>query len=214
MPPHCDSLDGPVVTAARDALEADDVNLLLPYVHADGEDEVREVFALVRTARRESPTAREVADRLLFETAVRVHRAGEGAAFTGLKPAGLDVGPAIPLAERALAERALADGDVSDLVALLTEEVRSEAERRVGAAMAAADDAAAGVPQARRWVEAMLGVQVWAHGVHSAIHAAGHGAPGAAHEHGPQHGHAHSDRHEHGAHGEHGPAALLRDHPE
>lgn len=202
MPPHCDSLDGPVVTAARHALEADDVNLLLPYVPADGEDEVREVFVLVRTARQESAVAREVADRLLFETVVRVHRAGEGATFTGLKPAGLDVGPAIPLAEQALA-----GGDATALVELLTDEVRSEAERRLGVAMAAADDAAAGVPQARRWVEAMLGLQVWAHGVHTAAHGAGHGG-------GHGGGHAH-DLGEPDAPGhEHGPTALLRDHPE
>jgi hypothetical protein len=202
MPPHCDSLDGPVVTAARHALEADDVNLLLPYVHADGEDEVREVFTLVRTARQESAVAREVADRLLFETAVRVHRAGEGAPFTGLKPAGLDVGPAIPLAERALA-----DGDGSELVALLTDEVRSEAERRLGTAMAAADDAAAGVPQARRWVEAMLDLQVWAHGVHTAAH-------GGGHAHGGDRDHAEDQGHDHARADDHGPAALLRDHPE
>lgn len=36
MPPHCDSLDGPVVTAARQALEAGDVDIVLPFVHADG----------------------------------------------------------------------------------------------------------------------------------------------------------------------------------
>jgi hypothetical protein len=41
-PPHCDSLDGPVVAAARLALAAGDVDLILPYVPADGEDEVRE----------------------------------------------------------------------------------------------------------------------------------------------------------------------------
>ncbi|WP_225755400.1 DUF6448 family protein [Actinotalea sp. Marseille-Q4924] len=207
MPPHCDSLDGPVVTAARRALEADDVNLLLPYVHTEGEDEVRDVFALVRTARREGVTAREVADRLLFETVVRVHRAGEGAPFTGLKPAGLDVGPAIPLAEQALA-----DGDATALVALLTEEVRAEAERRLGVATAAAEDVHDGVPQARRWVEAMLSLQVWAHGVHQAVHAGGHGdvhvgghgENGGGHTHEPA-GHGRADR---------GPAALLRDHPE
>jgi hypothetical protein len=30
MPPHCDSLDGPVVAAARRALDAGDVDLALP----------------------------------------------------------------------------------------------------------------------------------------------------------------------------------------
>jgi hypothetical protein len=33
MPPHCDSMDGPVVTAAIQALNAQDVDLILPYVH-------------------------------------------------------------------------------------------------------------------------------------------------------------------------------------
>jgi hypothetical protein len=32
MPPHCDSLDGPVVTAAREALDTTDVDLILPFV--------------------------------------------------------------------------------------------------------------------------------------------------------------------------------------
>ena len=35
MPPHCDSLDGPVVTAAREALARADVDLILPYVHGE-----------------------------------------------------------------------------------------------------------------------------------------------------------------------------------
>src|SRR5512144_1792557 len=103
MPPHCDSLDGPVVAAARQALEAGDVDLVLPFVPEDGEEEVRVVFHSVLPVRGLSEAAGEVADRLFFETVVRLHRAGEGAPFTGLKPAGLDVGPVIPLAERAIA---------------------------------------------------------------------------------------------------------------
>ena len=49
-----------------------------------------------------------------FETLVRLHRAGEGAPYTGLKPAGRDLGPAIPAADRALET-----GDVEPLVRLL-----------------------------------------------------------------------------------------------
>ena len=37
MPPHCDSLDGPVVSAARQALDEGDVDIVLPFVPADGE---------------------------------------------------------------------------------------------------------------------------------------------------------------------------------
>jgi hypothetical protein len=51
-----------------------------------------------------SPQAKELADRFFFETLVRVHRAGEGTPFTGLKPAGRDLGPAIPAADKAIEE--------------------------------------------------------------------------------------------------------------
>lgn len=79
MPPHCDSLDGPVVTAARRALDADHVELVLPYVPEGAEAEVRAVFGQVRDARVLGGQARDVADRHFFETVVRLNRAGEGA---------------------------------------------------------------------------------------------------------------------------------------
>src|SRR5680860_765021 len=102
MPPHCDSLDGPVAVAALQALEAEDVEKILPYVHKEGEGEIRQAFEMAVKARHHGSEAKEVADRYFCETAVRVHRHGEGASFDGLKPAGLDVGPVIPLAEEAI----------------------------------------------------------------------------------------------------------------
>ena len=101
MPPHCDSMDGPVVTAARRALEKEDVNLILPYVKDNATGDVKSAFEKTLRARKTDFAAREVADLYFFETVVRLHRAGEGAAYTGLKPAGLDVGPVIPVAEKA-----------------------------------------------------------------------------------------------------------------
>ncbi|MET9888068.1 DUF6448 family protein [Streptomyces sp. NPDC006430] len=121
MPPHCDSLDGPAVTATRLALQ--EVSHVLPYVPQEGEQEVREAFGLADQARSLGPTAREVADRWFFETVVRVHRAGEGAPFTGLKPAGLDVGPVI-----SAAERALDDGSADELATLLCAIAREQVE--------------------------------------------------------------------------------------
>ena len=175
MPPHCDSMDGPVVRAARRALDAEDVDLVLPYVHESGEDEVRSAFDLVLKARAQGPEAREVADRYLFETVVRVHRAGEGAPFTGLKPAGLDVGPVIPIAEAAIEA-----GSVEELASFLADAVRREATERFDA-MVVAGSAAEDVAGARTHVEAMLGLQVWAHKVFNAIHAAAHEGTGHAH---------------------------------
>src|SRR5664280_689191 len=117
MPPHCDTMDGPVVTAAREALEAENIKLILAYVPESGAAEVKSAFEKVLRARKTNPAALEVADLYFFETVVRIHRAGEGAPYTGLKPAGLDLGPAIPAADKAIET-----GVVEPLVKLITSE--------------------------------------------------------------------------------------------
>jgi hypothetical protein len=99
---HCDGLDGPVVNLARQALAKGDVKIILPWVAAGEEAEIRKAFNLTMAVRGKGEKERELADMYFFETLVRVHRAGEGAPYTGLKPAGLDLGPAIPAADKAL----------------------------------------------------------------------------------------------------------------
>lgn len=169
MPPHCDSLDGPVVTAARKALDASDVDLILPFVHADGAAEIRDAFDRAVKARALGPEAEEIADRWFFETAVRVHRAGEGAPFTGLKPAGLDVGPVIPAAERALES-----GSPDELIDVLCASVRQQVTHRHHRAMALKTHAGDSIEDAREYVEAMLGLQVWAHSIYKQVMADPH----------------------------------------
>lgn len=107
---HCDQMDGPVVTDAREALEAGDVTGVLKWIPAQNEQEVRAAFDKALVVRKQGREAWELADRFFFETLVRVHRASEGAAFTGLKPADTPVSPAI-----ARADAALEQGTVEDL---------------------------------------------------------------------------------------------------
>ena len=116
---HCDGMDGPVVTLAREALEARNVNFVLSWVRADDEPEVRAAFEHALAVRELGPKAKHLADLHFFETLVRVHRAGEGAPYTGLKPAGRDLGAAIPAADRALE-----DGSIDKVVTLLTDAIR------------------------------------------------------------------------------------------
>lgn len=177
MPPHCDSLDGPVVQAATRALDAGDVDLVLPFVQEAGEPEVRRAFERALAARAEGERAREVADLYFFETVVRVHRAGEGAPFTGLKPAGLDIGPVIPLAERAIE-----GDDPTPLAEFLARAVRNEVADRFDALRAARLSPGADVAAARRYVDAMLGLEVWAHHLYGAVHASAHEHAGAEHD--------------------------------
>lgn len=102
MPPHCDAKDGPVVHGVLWALETNNVDEALRVAPEDAEAEIRAAFAKTLVARQAGPAAQEVAGWFFAEIVVRLHRAGEGAPFTGLKPAGPDVGPIIPVAVRAI----------------------------------------------------------------------------------------------------------------
>ena len=112
---HCDGLDGPVVKAAKNALQTANVNLVLIWVQQKDEPEIRAAFQQALVVRKQSPEAQALADRSFFETLVRVHRAGEGAPYAGLKPAGRDLGPAIPAADKAIETGAV--GPVQELLA-------------------------------------------------------------------------------------------------
>ena len=149
---HCDGLDGPVVKAAQRAVETRNPALVLIWVQEKDEPEIREAFEQTLAVRALGRQARELADRFFFETLVRVHRAGEGAPFTGLKPAGRDLGPAIPAADEAV--RA---GSVEPVRHLLTGAMQQRLGRQFGEVMAtrmfAPDDVAAGRRHVKAYVE-------------------------------------------------------------
>jgi hypothetical protein len=115
---HCDTLDGPVAADARHALAQNEITPVLKWVKADNEGEIKKVFKQVLVARRAGPEAKEVADRYFLETVIRLHRAGEGEPFTGLKPAEA-VDPSI-----VAADRAIDSGSVDKLANELGEAVR------------------------------------------------------------------------------------------
>lgn len=176
MPPHCDTMDGPVVTTAIKALEAENVNIILPYVPKEAEDEVRKAFESVTQVRKSDPVAGKIADLYFFETVVRLHRAGEGAPFTGLKPAGLDEGPVIPVAEKAIET-----GSPEALMDLLSDMVRTEVKRRFEHMTHLKAHADGDVDATREYVSAMLGLQVYSHSLAESIKSDPHAGH---HEHG------------------------------
>lgn len=85
---HCDSMEGPVVKAAKKALETGNINYVLIWVRTEDEPEIKVMFDKVNNVRTLSPEAKELADMYFFETVVRLHRMGEGVGYTGLKPIG------------------------------------------------------------------------------------------------------------------------------
>jgi len=149
---HCDGLDGPVVKAAQRALETRNPALVLIWVQEKDEREIQTAFEQTLVVRELSPQAKDLADRFFFETLVRVHRAGEGAPFTGLKPAGRNLGPAIPAADEAVRV-----GSVAPVRQLLTDamqqRLREEFAQVIAAQTFKTDDLAAGRAYIRAYVE-------------------------------------------------------------
>jgi len=127
---HCDTLDGPVVSAARRALDTGNANLVLVWVQAKDEQEIRDAFERTRLVRRHGGEAKALADTYFFETLVRVHRAGEGAPYTGLKPAG-EVEPAVAVADNAIERR-----DVRALAKLIADRMEKGLHQHFDALMA------------------------------------------------------------------------------
>jgi len=127
---HCDTLDGPVVSAARKALETGNANLVLVWVQKKDEPEIRGALQKARNVRKAGGEARELADRYFYEILVRVHRAGEGAAYTGLKPAGTIEPPV------AAADEAIDRGALQPLARLISERTESGLRARFAEVMA------------------------------------------------------------------------------
>ena len=147
---HCDTLDGPVVGAAREALATGKVEHALVWVQKDDERPIREAFAKARKARAAGGAAAERADTAFYATLVRVHRKGEGAPFTGLKPAG-EIEPPI-----AAADRALATGNAQDLEQLIVERTRSGLRQRYDTTVQLREYDPMDVPAGRDYVGAYV----------------------------------------------------------
>ena len=149
---HCDSMHGPVVTAGRTALETGDVTPVLKWVAAGDEADIRAMLARARVVRVQGDEAKALADQFFLETLVRVHRAGEGMPFTGIKH---DAGESAAVVTAG--DRALADDDVEPLVALVTDRIAREIRSRFRAAAEARrhqdDSVAAGRTFVRAYVE-------------------------------------------------------------
>lgn len=166
---HCDSVDGPVAQAVAKALDTGNINLVLPYAPESAETELKASFAQARTVRALGAEARALADRSFLETAIRLHRAGEGADFTGVKAAGIDYGPMVPAAERAVAT-----GDLQPVRAVLAETIEhslGEKLAHVRELQAASKEPAspAGVAAARERISAELEFITFAESVRQAV---------------------------------------------
>jgi hypothetical protein len=162
---HCDTLAGPVVLTAKAALEKGDVTPLLKWVREKDEKEIKEAFNRTLKVRKLNADAQELADMYFFETLVRIHRAGEGAPYTGLKP-GEDIDKAV-----ALADQALESGSVDKLAEVLPNAMAKGIRERFQRAAETKKHADESIAAGREFVEAYVIFTHYVEGLHGLIKA-------------------------------------------
>jgi hypothetical protein len=169
---HCDTLDGPVVKEARAALETGDITPVLKWIRAEDEQEIRAAFTKTLSVRSKGADAQELADHYFFETLIRIHRAGEGAPYTGLKSADT-VDPAV-----VLADKALENGNADTLISVLTGAMADGIRTRFQKAQTSKKNADENVEAGREFVHHYVIFTHYTEGLHSLIKggAAHHGA--------------------------------------
>ena len=147
---HCDTLAGPVVITAKAALEKGDVTPVLKWVKKENEKEVREAFTKTLAVRKHGKEAKELADMYFFETLVRIHRAGEGAPYTGLKP--------VEAIEPVTAEsdKALESGNVDKLIKEVSDAAAKGIREKFTKAIETKKNADRSIEAGREYVEAYV----------------------------------------------------------
>ena len=159
---HCDTLSGPVVADAKQAIALHDLSPVLKWLKPGDEAEVRRVFEHALTVRSLSREAEELADRFFFETVVRLHRAGEGAPYTGLRSENPE--PVIRLTDESLSI-----GSPDALIQGLNTHLKAELSKRFEAAKAAKRDSTSSVEAGRRYVATYVELTHFIERVHNAL---------------------------------------------
>ena len=104
------------------ALDTGNVNLVLIWVQKKDDAEIRKHFEKTVAVRKAGGPAKELVDMYFFETLVRIHRAGEGAGYTGLKSGPVES----PIAA---ADKSLESGKLQEVAQLILQRMEQGLHR-------------------------------------------------------------------------------------
>jgi len=170
---HCDTMDGPLIADARKALSQNNVNYVLKWVSAANESEIRDAFNLVIKVNELSPETKELSEKYFFDTLVRIHRAGEGVPFTGVKPSGT------PIDENVLAaDKSIEIGNLSPLTGKISKDDIPELTKRFDKVMSLKNFDVNNVEAGREYIEAYVQFFKFAEGEEEGTAAFDHGSDG------------------------------------
>lgn len=118
---HCDTMEGPVVKDAKEALEKANADIVLKWVREQDEERLRKTFDETLKKRAQNPENKDLIDMSFYEEAVKLHRLGEGVEYTGIKGEQIKVDPVIEIADEAIAK-----GDARELIEMFPENERKD----------------------------------------------------------------------------------------
>lgn len=159
---HCDSVGGPVIREVKSALLSGDIAPVLKWVKSDDEPEIRAAFGKAIVVRAKGPEAAELADQYFIETLVRVHRAGEGAPYIGIKDE-----PVEPIIQ--MADSALAEGSPEKMIQALHAHMDQAIKEKFAKASAASKTKDDSPEAGREFVEAYVSYVHFVEGIHTAM---------------------------------------------
>lgn len=170
---HCDTMEGPLITDAKKAISQNNVNIVLKWVPAASETEIKDAFSQTMKVRVLNSDARDLADKYFFDTLVRIHRNGEGVAFTGVKPVGSPIDKKVKAADKSIEA-----GNLSTLKGLVPKDDMPELTERFKKVMSLKNFDVNNVDAGREYIEAYVQFFKFAEG--EAAHAGegcGHSTP-------------------------------------
>ena len=163
---HCDTTGGPIIPEAKAALEKGDVTPILKWVKKENEAEIKAAFTKAVAVRAKGADAKELADQYFLETLVRLHRAGEGEPYTGIKDEPVE-------AIVAMADKALADGSGDEMIKRLNGHMAKAVREKFNKALEAKKNKDKSVDAGREFVEAYVVYVHYVEGIHAAIMSTG-----------------------------------------
>ncbi len=159
---HCDSTNGPIIPEARTALDKGDVTIILKWVKKDDEAKIKEAFAKALKVRGLGKEAAEMADNYFFETLIRIHRAGEGAPFTGIKNE-----PPKPIV--LIIDKTIEDGSADKMIEKMSGHFAKAIKEKFAKVLEAKKNKDKSVEAGRGYVALYVEYMHYVEGIHAAI---------------------------------------------
>jgi len=170
---HCDTMEGPLITDAKKAISMNNVNIVLKWIPVASEAEIKNAFSQIMKVRVLNDDAKDIADKYFFDTLVRIHRTGEGVAFTGVKPVGAPIDEKVKAADKSIEV-----GNLTPLKGLVAKDDMPELKERFEKVMLLKNFDINNVEAGREYIEAYVQFFKFAEGEETHVsEGCGHSSP-------------------------------------